>query len=59
MGLMADDYNNYTSLFELMESLVGRYDLLIYLRSSIPNLVESNLTKRGRDYVNFYFELII
>ena len=52
MGLMANrDYNNYTSLFELMESLVGAPDLLIYLRSSIPNLV-SQIHKRGRDYEN-------
>ena len=45
------DYNNYTSLFELMESLVGSPDLLIYLRSSIPNLV-SQIHQRGRDYEN-------
>ena len=52
MGLMANrDYNNYSSLFELMESLVGAPDLLIYLRSSIPNLV-SQIHKRGRDYEN-------
>ena len=52
MGLMSNrDYNNYTSLFELMESLVGSPDLLIYLRSSIPNLV-SPIHKRGRDYEN-------
>ena len=52
MGLMANrDYNNYTSLFELMEGLVGSPDLLIYLRSSIPNLV-SQIHKRGRDYEN-------
>jgi deoxyadenosine/deoxycytidine kinase len=52
MGLMANrDFNNYTSLFELMEGLVGSPDLLIYLRSSIPNLV-SQIHKRGRDYEN-------
>ncbi len=52
MGLMANrDYNNYTSLFELMEGLVGAPDLLIYLRSSIPNLV-SQIHKRGREYEN-------
>jgi len=33
------DFLNYSSLFELMENLVGSPDLLIYLRSSIPNLV--------------------
>ena len=41
MGLMTNrDFNNYSSLFELMESLVQPPDLLIYLRSSIPNLVK-------------------
>ena len=52
MGLMANrDYNSYKSLFELMETLVGPPDLLIYLRSSIPNLVKQ-IHKRGRDYEN-------
>jgi len=52
MGLMSNrDYNNYTSTLILMESLVGSPDLLIYLRSSIPNLV-SQIHKRGRDYEN-------
>jgi|GEM_PF-2842 deoxyadenosine/deoxycytidine kinase len=50
MGLMATrDYENYASLFSLMVSLVKAPDLLIYLRSSIPNLV-SNIQKRGREY---------
>ena len=52
MGLMANrDYENYKSLFDLMESVVKGPDLLIYLRSSIPNLV-SQIHKRGRDYEN-------
>jgi deoxyadenosine/deoxycytidine kinase len=52
MGLMTNrDFENYTSLFELMESLVQGPDILIYLRSSIPNLV-SQIQKRGRDYEN-------
>ena len=52
MGLMANrDYENYSDLFELMEGLVGAPDLLIYLRSSIPNLV-AQIHKRGRDYEN-------
>jgi deoxyadenosine/deoxycytidine kinase len=34
-----------------MESLVKGPDLLIYLRSSIPNLVEQ-IHKRGREYEN-------
>ncbi|HRN97939.1 MAG TPA: deoxynucleoside kinase, partial [Flavobacterium sp.] len=45
------DFQNYASLFELMETLVAPPDLLIYLRSSIPNLV-SQIHKRGRDYEN-------
>jgi len=52
MGLMTNrDFENYKSLFDLMESLVQGPDLLIYLRSSIPNLV-SQIHKRGRDYEN-------
>jgi deoxyadenosine/deoxycytidine kinase len=50
MGLMSNrDFQNYISLFDLMESMVQAPDLLIYLRSSIPNLV-SQIHKRGRDY---------
>lgn len=52
MGLMSSrDFKNYMSLFELMEKLIGPPDLLIYLRSSIPNLV-NQIHKRGRDYEN-------
>lgn len=52
MGLMTNrDYENYRSLFDLMESVVKGPDLLIYLRSSIPNLV-AQIHKRGRDYEN-------
>lgn len=52
MGLMTQrDYENYSTLFELMEGLVAAPDLLIYLRSSIPNLV-SQIHKRGREYEN-------
>ena len=50
MGLMSTrDFENYSDLFDLMMSLVNPPDLLIYLRSSIPNLV-SQIQKRGRDY---------
>jgi deoxyadenosine/deoxycytidine kinase len=50
MGLMnLRDFKNYQELFELMESLIKGPDLLIYLRSSIPNLV-NKIHKRGRDY---------
>lgn len=52
MGLLTNrDYENYKSLFDLMESVVKGPDLLIYLRSSIPNLV-SQIHKRGREYEN-------
>ncbi|MGB0293260.1 MAG: deoxynucleoside kinase [Flavobacteriaceae bacterium] len=50
MGLMTKrDFDNYQELFSLMESLVQPPDILIYLRSSIPNLVKQ-IHKRGRDY---------
>ncbi len=50
MGLMTNrDFKNYKSLFDLMETLVQGPDILIYLRSSIPNLVKQ-IHKRGRDY---------
>lgn len=50
MGLMSTrDFENYSDLFDLMMSLVGNPDLLIYLRSTIPNLI-SQIQKRGRDY---------
>jgi deoxyadenosine/deoxycytidine kinase len=50
MGLMNQrDFKNYLELFELMESLIKGPDLLIYLRSSIPNLV-NKIHKRGREY---------
>lgn len=52
MGLMNQrDFNNYQSLFSLMESMVKGPDMLIYLRSSIPNLV-SKIHKRGREFEN-------
>ena len=50
MGLMTTrDFENYFSLFKLMESLVKPPDLLIYLRASVPTLVK-NIQKRGREY---------
>ena len=50
MGLMSTrDFENYNSLFSLMLSLVKPPDLLIYLRSSVPNLV-NHIQKRGREY---------
>jgi deoxyadenosine/deoxycytidine kinase len=50
MGLMSTrDFDNYMSLFKTMNSLIAPPDLLIYLRSSIANLV-SQIEKRGREY---------
>ncbi len=52
MGLMSTrDFNNYKSLFLLMSGLIQPPDLLIYLRASIPTLV-NQIQKRGREYEN-------
>ena len=42
---------SHRCLFANLESFVKGPDLLIYLRSSIPNLV-AQIHKRGRDYEN-------
>lgn len=50
MGLMTTrDFENYFSLFNLMDSFIAPPDLLIYLRGSVPVLVQQ-IQKRGRDY---------
>jgi deoxyadenosine/deoxycytidine kinase len=50
MGLISRrDLENYSDLFDLMMSLVKAPDLMIYLRSSIPNLI-AQIQKRGREY---------
>lgn len=50
MGLMTKrDFSNYTELFEMMIKLIDPPDLLIYLRASVPKLVEQ-IQKRGRDF---------
>lgn len=50
MGLMSTrDYENYISLFETIKQLIAPPDLLIYLRASIPTLVDQ-IQKRGREY---------
>lgn len=52
MGLMTTrDFENYFSLFKLMESLIKAPDLIIYMRASVPTLVR-NIQKRGREYEN-------
>ncbi len=50
MGLLAErDFKNYFDLFTIMALQIEPPDLLIYLRSSIPKLVE-HIHIRGRDY---------
>ena len=50
MGLMATrDYENYKSLFELVETFIQPPDLLIYIKASTATLV-SQIQKRGRKY---------
>ena len=50
MGRMSDrDFQTYTDLFDHMMSLVELPDLMIYIRSTIPNLV-AQIAKRGREY---------
>jgi deoxyadenosine/deoxycytidine kinase len=50
MGMMSDrDFENYSDLFDLMMSLVKLPDLMIYIRSTIPNIV-SQIQKRGREF---------
>ena len=52
MGLMTlRDFENYSSLFELMNSFVEMPDLLIYLRADVPTLV-GQIQKRGRGSEN-------
>jgi deoxyadenosine/deoxycytidine kinase len=52
MGLMSSrDFDNYSSLFELMSSFIQPPDLLIYLKASVPTLV-NQIQKRGREYEN-------
>ena len=50
MNLMTTrDFDNYRSLFELISSLIQPPDLLIYLRATVPTLV-NQIQKRGREY---------
>lgn len=50
MGLMSKrDFENYFSLFQIMMSTIKAPDLLIYLKASIPTLV-NHIQLRGRDY---------
>ena len=50
MGLMsARDFETYISLYDMMIGLVSPPDLLIYLKASVPTLV-NQIQKRGREY---------
>lgn len=50
MGLMSKrDFDNYFSLFEIMMSTIRPPDLVIYLKASIPTLVQ-HIQLRGRNY---------
>lgn len=45
----ARDYENYVELFDKMTGFLAPPDLLIYLRTSVPVLVE-RIRSRGREY---------
>ena len=50
MGLMSTrDFYNYSGIFESVLQFISPPDLLIYLRASVPTLV-NNIQLRGRDY---------
>lgn len=50
MGLMTSrDFENYSNIFESILSFIKPPDLLIYLKASVPTLVD-NIQLRGRDY---------
>jgi len=50
MGLMTKrDFENYSSFFDTLKKMVSPPDLLIYLKGSIPALVDQ-IQKRGREY---------
>jgi deoxyadenosine/deoxycytidine kinase len=52
MGLMSTkDFENYFTLFNLMSSLIQPPDLILYLRASVPTLV-NQIQRRGRKYEN-------
>lgn len=50
MGLMnSRDYETYLSIFNTLNQFIKPPDLLIYLKASIPTLVD-HIQKRGRDF---------
>lgn len=50
MGLMTTrDYENYESIFDNITEYIKPPDLLVYLKASVPTLV-NNIQRRGREY---------
>lgn len=50
MGLMSTrDFENYAQFFRTIKNMIQAPDLMIYLKASIPTLVDQ-IQKRGRDY---------
>ncbi|MDR2911978.1 MAG: deoxynucleoside kinase [Alistipes sp.] len=50
MGLMSSrDFSTYMQIYRLSEELIRKPDLLVYLKASVPKLVEQ-ISKRGRTY---------
>jgi deoxyadenosine/deoxycytidine kinase len=50
MGLMTTrDYENYQSIFDNITEYIKPPDLLVYLKASVPTLV-NNIQRRGREY---------
>ncbi|TWJ04758.1 deoxyadenosine/deoxycytidine kinase [Mucilaginibacter frigoritolerans] len=50
MGLMTTrDYENYQAMFDNITEFIKPPDLLIYLKASVPTLV-NNIQHRGREY---------
>lgn len=50
MGHLTErDFETYMELFEQMMTVVRQPDLMIYLKASVPHLVD-NIQKRGREY---------
>ena len=43
------DFNTYWGVYESMKAMITPPDLLIYLRASVPTLIDQ-IAKRGRDY---------
>jgi deoxyadenosine/deoxycytidine kinase len=50
MGLMTTrDFENYFSLFTMIEGFIQPPDLMVYLKASVPTLVQQ-IQSRGREY---------